>query len=157
MENPKSDNDSEYIRFKILFARLVLIIQSLPRFRVACPLWGDQKRRDKFRFCEYHKDVGHQTNFCFRLKRLLNYLVCKGNLQEYMESSAPNGSSSPSLSPFPTSQRPVIDTILAVPKLDHAWGKPHARIFVAGVKYSFALGSVRPIDGLLTFSKSSMQ
>ena len=80
LENPKSDNDSEQIRFTISFARLLSIIQSLSGFEWPLPLRGDPEGRDKSRFFEYHIDVGHWTNSYFRIRCLLNYLVSKGHL-----------------------------------------------------------------------------
>ena len=123
------------------------------RFRVAAPVPRQPEERDKPRFCEYHKDFGHKTNSCFRLQCLLNYLVSKGHFQEYVESSTTKGPPPPSSA----SQRPVIDTILAAPKMVHAWGQPNAGILVARVNYSFTSGSARPVDGLLPFSESSLR
>ena len=34
---------------------------------------------------------------------------------------------------------------------------PHAKIFMAGVSYSFAPGSALPVDGILTFSESPLK
>ena len=69
-----------------------------------------------------------------------------------MESSAPKGS----LSPPSSEQWPIIDMILVAPKTAHARGQPYGGIFVVGVSYSFGPGSTRPVDGLLTFSMSSL-
>ena len=148
-----SDINDEQVRFTILLARLLLIIQSLSSFEWPHPLCDDPEWKDKSRFCEYHKDFEHKTNSYFQLRCLLNYLIRKRHLQEYMESSALRESPSPPS----TGKWPVIDNILATPKLAHARGQPHARIFLARVNYSFALGSARPIDRLITFFMSSLR
>ena len=131
------DIDSEQVRFKISSARLLPIIQSLSSFEWPHPLHGDSEERDKSWFNEYHEDFRHKTSSCFWLRRLLNYLVRKGHLQENMESSAPRGSPSPPS----VGQRSVIDTILAAPKLAHARGHSHVGIFLVGVNYNFGYGS----------------
>ena len=77
----------------------------------------------------------------------------KGHLKVYMEDSG----SKRSLSPISASKRLIIDTILAAPKPAHARGQSHARIFVAGVSYSFDSGSARPINRLLTFYESPLK
>ena len=105
---PNSDIDGEQVRFTISPACLLPIIQSLLGFEWPRLLRNDLEGRDKSRFCEYHRDFGHKTNSYFRLWLLLNYLVSKGHLQEYVESLAPKGSPSPPS----TSQQPIIDTIL---------------------------------------------
>ena len=124
------------------------IIQPLSGFEWPHPLRGDPKRRDKSRFCEYHK-----TNSYFQLRRLLNYLVSKGHLQEYVESLAPKRS--PSL---PSArQRQITNMIHAAPNMTHAREQSHARIFMARVTYSFSSGSARPVDGLLPMFNSSLR
>ena len=70
-----------------------------------------------------------------------------------MESFAPRGSSSPPSA----GQHPVNNTILLALKLAHAQGQSYVGIFVVGVNYSFALGSARPMDGLLTFFESLLR
>ena len=66
-------------------AQLLQLIQSFLGFEWPRPLQSDPEGRVKSRFCEYHKDVGHRTNDYYRLHHLLNYLVRKGNLCEYVE------------------------------------------------------------------------
>ena len=40
--------------------------------------------RNKDKYCHYHKDVGHDTNDCNNLKRLLDKLAEKGMLNSYV-------------------------------------------------------------------------
>ena len=63
-------------------SQLLPIIQPLQGFEWPRPKSGDPKGRDKSRYCEYHKDVGHRSNDCYRLWRLLNFMVKRGHLQE---------------------------------------------------------------------------
>ena len=50
------------------------------------------KGRNKSRYCEYHRDVSHQTNDCYRLQGLLNFMVKRGHLREYIEEAVLNNS-----------------------------------------------------------------
>ena len=79
-DNPNPNNESEQVKFTIFPTKLLSIIQSLLGFEWSRQLHGDPKHRDKSRFYEYHKGVEPKTNSCFRLRRILNYLVSKGHL-----------------------------------------------------------------------------
>ena len=51
------------------------------------PLRGSAQYRNKNKYCHYHKDVGHDTNDCINLKRLLDKLADKGLLKPYVTKS----------------------------------------------------------------------
>ncbi|XP_021765916.1 uncharacterized protein LOC110730419 [Chenopodium quinoa] len=51
------------------------------------PLRGPAQYRNKNKYCHYHKDVGHDTNDCINLKRLLDKLAEKGMLNSYVMKS----------------------------------------------------------------------
>ena len=127
VENLRQDGSIEQTRFMLPPSQLLPIIQSLQGFVWPKPQRGDLEGRDKSRFCEYHKDVGHWTNDCYRLRRPLNYLVKMGHLQEYVKEGASN-----SLQPLPyTSSRPVINAILSGLRTPKTRGQPCLGIFVA--------------------------
>ena len=56
-------------------------------FKKPQPLRGPAKYRNKNKYCHYHKDVGHDTNDCINLKRLLDKLAEKGMLNSYVMKS----------------------------------------------------------------------
>ena len=149
VENPRQDDSTEKMRFTLPPSQLLPIIQSLQRFEWPRPQRGDPEGRDKSRFCEYHKDAKHRTNDCYRLWRLLNYLVKRGHLRAYIEEVALNRPQ-----PLPhTSSRLIKDAILAGPMPPKTQGQPCSGIFMAEVNYSFTPSSIQPIDGLITFSE----
>ncbi|XP_021722578.1 uncharacterized protein LOC110690061 [Chenopodium quinoa] len=51
------------------------------------PLRGPAQYRNKKKYCHYHKDVGHNTNDCINLKRLLDKLAEKGMLNSFVMKS----------------------------------------------------------------------
>ena len=56
-------------------------------FEAPQPLRGSAKHRNTNKYCHYHKDVGHDTNDCFNLKKLLDRLAAKGMLEPYVKKS----------------------------------------------------------------------
>ena len=117
-ESPRQDNNTKQTRFTLPPSQLLSIIQSLQGFEWPRHKRGYQEWRDKSRYYKYHRDVEHRTNECYRLRRLLNFLVKRGHLREYIEEVVLNSSQ-----PLPhTSSRPVIDTILAGQPSPRIWG-----------------------------------
>ena len=47
---------------------------------------SDPARRDDTKYCEFHKDHGHQTDDCFQLKKEIEYLIRRGHLSRYVAS-----------------------------------------------------------------------
>ena len=44
-------------------------------------------KRDRDKYCRYHRDHGHDTDDCWRLKAEIEKLVQKGHLQDYVARS----------------------------------------------------------------------
>ena len=51
------------------------------------PLRAPPRFRNNNKYCHCHKDVGHDTNDCHHLKRLLDRLAGKGMLDKYVVKS----------------------------------------------------------------------
>ena len=43
-------------------------------------------KRDNTKYCEFHRDHGHQTNDCIWLRKEIKYLIRRGNLRRYVAS-----------------------------------------------------------------------
>lgn len=41
-------------------------------------LRGDQEKRNRDRYCRFHKDHGHNTSSCFKLKHQIEYFIEDG-------------------------------------------------------------------------------
>ncbi|XP_021775992.1 uncharacterized protein LOC110739817 [Chenopodium quinoa] len=48
------------------------------------PVKGSAKNRNKNNHCHYHEDIGHDTNECYNLKRLLDRLAEQGVRKSYI-------------------------------------------------------------------------
>ena len=48
------------------------------------PMKVPARFRDKSKYCHFHKDIGHGTNDCISLKKLLDQLAAEGHLNSYV-------------------------------------------------------------------------
>nr|GMN22729.1 hypothetical protein TIFTF001_047477 [Ficus carica] len=49
------------------------------------PLRADRARRNQNKYCNFHKDVGHDTKDCIQLRDQIELLIRDGHLREFME------------------------------------------------------------------------
>ncbi|GMN18961.1 hypothetical protein TIFTF001_048559 [Ficus carica] len=49
------------------------------------PMKGDPNKRDKSKYCRFHRDFGHDTSNCYQLKGQIEALVQQGQLREFVE------------------------------------------------------------------------
>lgn len=49
------------------------------------PVRTAEEKRDKSRFCAYHRGFGHTTDECWSLKAQIEGLIKKGNFMEFMK------------------------------------------------------------------------
>ena len=47
------------------------------------------RKRDNSKFCRYHKDHGHETNDCWKLKEEIEKLIQRGQLRQYVDKNKP--------------------------------------------------------------------
>ena len=47
---------------------------------------SDPTKRDNTRYCEFHRDHGHRTNYCIQLRKEIEYLIRRGYLCRYIAS-----------------------------------------------------------------------
>ena len=158
-ENPRQESIT-YVIHVATFSTLLDRLISGERFKCPRPQRGDANRRDKSRYCEYHKDVEHRTNECYWLWRLLNFLAKRGHLQEYIKKTTPTNSRSGVRTPrslAPTNSRLVIDTILVGLRTPKIQGHPHSGTLVAKINHSFAPSSIQPFNKIITFFESPLR
>ena len=44
--------------------------------------------RNRNKFCKYHRDIGHDTNDCFDLQNIVEDLIRRGYLKEFLKKIA---------------------------------------------------------------------
>ncbi|KAK1393811.1 hypothetical protein POM88_012867 [Heracleum sosnowskyi] len=84
---PRKSNPStkftEYARLNALRSQILYDIEKDRDFRWPKPLRGDPEKRDKNRYCRYHKDTGHDIDDCRQLKDEIEFLIRKGILNKF--------------------------------------------------------------------------
>ncbi|XP_059434509.1 uncharacterized protein LOC132167523 [Corylus avellana] len=53
-------------------------------FRWPNKLWGDPRKRDRTKFCEYHNDHGHLTEDCVTLRQEIETFIRNGRLVRFL-------------------------------------------------------------------------
>ena len=46
----------------------------------------DPAKRDLTKYCEFHKDHGHRTDYCIQLRKEIEYLIRRGHLRRLVAS-----------------------------------------------------------------------
>ncbi|XP_038693764.1 uncharacterized protein LOC119991491 [Tripterygium wilfordii] len=79
------------VEFNMPIHKLFYEIRDQP-FIVRPPkMSGDPDRRDKKRYCAFHRDVGHMTGECNNLREHLEELARQGKLAKYVKNKAKDG------------------------------------------------------------------
>uniref|UniRef100_A0A2N9FA17 Uncharacterized protein n=1 Tax=Fagus sylvatica TaxID=28930 RepID=A0A2N9FA17_FAGSY len=71
--------------FKESIYRLIEKIKREPFFAWPPKLIGNPDSRDSKLYCNYHKDTGHMTENCHKLKVHLEHLATEGHLDQYID------------------------------------------------------------------------
>ncbi|XP_074377473.1 uncharacterized protein LOC141718995 [Apium graveolens] len=69
---------AEYASLNAPRSQILMEIEKDKDFKWQKPLRGDPEKRDKSRYCRFHKDVGHDTDDCRQLKDEIEYLIQRG-------------------------------------------------------------------------------
>ena len=60
-------------------------IRDLDLLRKPKQIWTAPNRRDKSKYCMYHRDHGYNTNDCFDLKEEIEFLIQQGYLKDFVK------------------------------------------------------------------------
>ncbi|XP_074342535.1 uncharacterized protein LOC141680125 [Apium graveolens] len=66
---------TEYVRLNAPRSQILIEIEKDKDFKWPKPLRGDPEKRDKSRYCRFHKDAGHDLDDCRQLKDEIEYLI----------------------------------------------------------------------------------
>ncbi|XP_074374282.1 uncharacterized protein LOC141714677 [Apium graveolens] len=81
----------EYARLNAPKSQSLIEIEKDKDFKWPKPLRGDPEKIDKSRYCRFHKDVGHDTNDCRKLKGEIEYLILRGNFRHFSKGEEAGG------------------------------------------------------------------
>ncbi|XP_074324003.1 uncharacterized protein LOC141660923 [Apium graveolens] len=82
---------AEYARLNAPRSQILMEIEKDKNFKWPKPLRGDPEKRDKNRYCRYHKDVGHDTDDCRQLKDEIKYLFRRGKFGRFTKGEEAEG------------------------------------------------------------------
>ncbi|XP_024029047.1 uncharacterized protein LOC112093867 [Morus notabilis] len=79
------DTTRAYTPLNTTVAHILMQIQHQNMLTPPAPMKGDPNKRDKSKYCYFHKDHGHDTSSCFQLKGQIEALIQQGQLQEFVD------------------------------------------------------------------------
>ncbi|XP_024023801.1 uncharacterized protein LOC112092279 [Morus notabilis] len=79
------DTTRAYTPLNTIVAHILMQIQHQNLLTSSVPMKGDPNKRDKSKYCYFHKDHGHDTSSCFQLKGQIEALIQQGQLQEFVD------------------------------------------------------------------------
>ncbi|XP_074328083.1 uncharacterized protein LOC141665997 [Apium graveolens] len=82
---------AEYARLNAIRSQILMEIEKDKDFKWLKPLRGDPEKRDKSRYCRFHKDVGHNTGDCRKLKDEIEYLIRRGKFGRFTKGEEAGG------------------------------------------------------------------
>ena len=68
----------QYTPLTALMSQVLREVQHERFLRWPSQMKSDPARRDDIKYCEFHKDHGHQTDDCIQLKKEIEYLIRRG-------------------------------------------------------------------------------
>ncbi|XP_074336969.1 uncharacterized protein LOC141674145 [Apium graveolens] len=82
---------AEYARLNAPRSQILMEIEKDKDFKWPKPLRGDPEKRDKSRYCRFHKGVGHDTNDCRQLNDEIEYLIRRGKFRRFTKGEEAGG------------------------------------------------------------------
>ena len=94
LSSPSNFSTPSFLDFETVFKepiyKLMEKIKREPFFVWPPKLLGNSDLRDGKLYCTYHKDTGHMTKNCHKLKVHLEQLVSAGHLNQYVDTNLTN-------------------------------------------------------------------
>ena len=83
-----TEDDEEYSRYTPLNASretIYLAIRDKGLLRKPIPIKAPADRRNRFKYCDFHENVGHNTSECYSLRNQIEGLVRGGLLTKFLQ------------------------------------------------------------------------
>ena len=80
-------------RFTPLTATLSQVLREVQHeqfLRWPTQMRSDPTKKDNTRYCEFHMDHGHRTDYCIQLRKEIEYLIRRGYLRRVVSSEGQN-------------------------------------------------------------------
>ena len=83
-KRPYSGKYHNYTPLNRSHEKVLMEIKHKPYVKWPAKIKSDREKRDKSKFCYFHKDHGHRTQDCISLRDHIEALIRKGHLQDYV-------------------------------------------------------------------------
>ena len=83
---------------------------------------------DKTKYCSFHKDYGHTTEGCYKLKNKIEFHIRRGMLKEYVQQDQPERRSDAGTSGSKSAgKQPITGVIHMITGATEEWAQSKAR------------------------------
>ena len=86
-DNKKLDlsaRNQQYAPLNVLLEQVLMQIKDDPSLKWPEKIKGDPNKRNRNKYCRFHKDYGHDTDECFDLKQQIENLIRQGKLRNFL-------------------------------------------------------------------------
>ncbi|XP_074348960.1 uncharacterized protein LOC141687788 [Apium graveolens] len=90
-KNNQQPRFTEYARLNAPGSQIIMEIEKDKEFKWPKSLRGDPEKRDKNRYCRFHKDVGHDIDDYRQLKDKIEYLIRRGKFGRFTKGEEARG------------------------------------------------------------------
>lgn len=80
---PQREADSD--RFRVSRREILMEVKDHPMLKRPEPIKTPSKFRNQKKWCEYHKELGHETSECWDLRKALDELADRGKLDRFVK------------------------------------------------------------------------
>ena len=79
-----SSQTQQYTPLNMPFEQVLMQIKDDPSLKWSEKMKGDPNKRNRNKYCRFHRDHGHDTNECFNLKQQIENLIRQGKLRNFL-------------------------------------------------------------------------
>ena len=79
-----STQNQQYTPLNVPLEQVLMQIKDDPSLKWPEKMKGDPNKRNKSKYCRFHRDHGHDTDECFDLKQQIENLIRQGKLKSFL-------------------------------------------------------------------------
>ena len=145
-------------------AEMVSAFEKMDRVKWPKPMTTPVNERDTTRYCDYHKDVGHRTEDCWRFRKEVAFQLKHGNLQHLLKNNTTNNAGRDQRQNAPAQPPQAVRTIntiiggSAISGMSYSAAKRHARSLPKELEWvNGNVSNDQVVEGPITFNDADIQ
>ena len=79
-----SARNQQYTPLNVPLEQVLMQIKDDPSLKWPEKMKGDPNKRNRNKYCRFHRDHGHDTDECFDLKQQIENLIRQGKLRNFL-------------------------------------------------------------------------